>query len=129
MELQQVFDRFPKYYMKILLVDFNAKVGREYIFKPTTGNESLYQNGNDNGVRIVKFATSKESIVNTTFPHLNIHKYISTSPNWKTHNQNDHVLMIDRRWHSSIADVRSFRGAKCDTDHYLEVAKLGKDQQ
>jgi hypothetical protein len=30
-----VFDQFPKYHMKILLGDFNAKVGREDIFKPT----------------------------------------------------------------------------------------------
>ena len=44
--------------MKILLGDFNAKVGRENIFKPTIGNESLPQNSNDNGVRIVNFATS-----------------------------------------------------------------------
>ena len=32
--------------------------------------------------------------------------------------------MIDRRWHSSILDVPSFRGAECDTDHYLVVAKF-----
>jgi hypothetical protein len=29
-ELEQVFDHFPKYHMKILLGDFNEKVGREY---------------------------------------------------------------------------------------------------
>jgi hypothetical protein len=28
-ELEHVFDKFPKYYMKILLGDFNAKVGRQ----------------------------------------------------------------------------------------------------
>ena len=33
-ELEQAFDHFPKYDMKILLGDFNAKVGRENIFKP-----------------------------------------------------------------------------------------------
>ena len=33
-ELEQVFDHFPnKYDKKILLGDFNAKVGRENIFK------------------------------------------------------------------------------------------------
>jgi len=50
-------DRFPKCHMKILLGDFNAKVGRENIFKPTIGNESLHQDKNDNGVRLVNFAT------------------------------------------------------------------------
>ena len=56
-ELEQVFDDFPKYRMKILLVDFNAKVGRENIFKPTIENESLHQDNNDNGVRIVNLTT------------------------------------------------------------------------
>jgi hypothetical protein len=32
--------------------------------------------------------------------------------------------LIDRRWHSSIQDVKSFRVADCDTDHYLVVAKV-----
>jgi hypothetical protein len=37
-----MFDKFPKYNMKILLGDFSAKVGKEDIFKPTVGNESLH---------------------------------------------------------------------------------------
>ena len=91
--------------MKFLLGDFNAKVGRENIFKPTTGNESLHQDSNDNGVRIVNFATSKNLVVkNTMFLHRNIHKYTWTSPEGKTHNQIYHIL-IDGRWHSSILDV------------------------
>ena len=74
-ELEQVFDHFPRYHTKILLGDFNAKVGRENIFKPTIGNESLHQDSNDNGVRMVNFATSKNLVVkNTMFPHRNIHK-------------------------------------------------------
>jgi len=57
------------------------------------------------------------------FPHRNIHKYTWTSPDDKTHNQIDHVL-IGMRWHSSVLDVRSFRGADCDTDHCLMIAKV-----
>jgi len=56
--------------MKIVLEDFNAKLGGENIFKPTIGNESLNQNSNDNLVRIVNFATSKHLVVKSTiFPH------------------------------------------------------------
>ena len=58
-ELEQVFDHFPKYDMKIQLGDFNAKVGRENIFKPTIGNESLHQDSNDNGFRIVNLQCQK----------------------------------------------------------------------
>jgi hypothetical protein len=36
-EQARVFDQFPRYDMKILLGDFNAKVCREDIFKPTIG--------------------------------------------------------------------------------------------
>jgi hydroxypyruvate isomerase len=52
-ELERIFDKFPKYRMKILLEDFNAKVGREDIFKPTIENESLHEISNDNGVTVV----------------------------------------------------------------------------
>jgi hypothetical protein len=88
--------------MKILVGDFNAKVGREDIFKPIIGNESLHEANNDNGVRVINLATSKNLIVkSTTFPHLDIHKHTWTSPDGVTHNQIDHVL-IDKRRHSNI---------------------------
>ena len=92
--------------MKILLGDFNAKLGREDIFKPAIGNESLQEISNDNGVGVVHFATSKNLTVKSTmFPHPNIHKFTWTSPNGKIHNQIDHIL-IDRRRYSSIQGSR-----------------------
>jgi hypothetical protein len=52
--------------MKISLGDLNGKVGRENIFKQTHGNERLPEISNDNGVRVVNFATSKNSVVEST---------------------------------------------------------------
>jgi hypothetical protein len=120
-ELEQVFDQFPRYHMKIL-VDFNARVGREDIFESLIGNESLYESSNDNGSRVVNFTTSKNLIVkSTTFPHSDIHKHTWTSPDFV------HIIRsrLDRqKRHSNILDVRSLRGADFDTDYYLVVAKL-----
>jgi hypothetical protein len=74
-EVENIFNKFPKYHMKMLLGDFNAKVGRED-FKPTLGNESLHEINNDNGVRAADFVTSKYLTVKSTMlPHRNIHKF------------------------------------------------------
>jgi endonuclease/exonuclease/phosphatase family metal-dependent hydrolase len=122
-ELERVFDNFPKYHTKIRLGDFNAKVGRESIFKPTIGNESLHEISKD-GVRLVNAATSKHlRVKRTIFPHRNIHKYTWTSPDGKTHNQIDKIL-VERRKHQNVLDARSFRASDCDSDHYLVVAKV-----
>ena len=51
------------------------------------------------------------------FPQRNIHQYTWGSPQTKTRNQVDHIL-IGRRRHSSIVDERFY------TDHYLVAAKV-----
>jgi len=86
------------------------KWGRGNIFKPAIGNSEICYKKN-------LFVKSN------MFPHRYIHKYTWTSPVGQTHNQFDHIL-VDWRWHSSILDVRSFRGAGCDTDHCLLVASV-----
>jgi hypothetical protein len=78
--------------MKILFGDFNAILGEGNILNPTIGNERLHEISNDNGVRAVNFATSKNLMVKPSMlPHLNIHKYTWTSLGGKTHNQIDHI--------------------------------------
>jgi hypothetical protein len=51
-EIKRAFYKFHKYHMEILLGDFNAKLDREDIFKPTTGNECLREISNDDGIRV-----------------------------------------------------------------------------
>ena len=55
--------------MTILVGEFNAKLGREDIFKSTTLNESVHQDSNENGIRVVNFATSKNLVVKSTIFH------------------------------------------------------------
>jgi hypothetical protein len=74
----------------------------------------LHKISNDNGVRLVNLATSKNLTVKSTmFPHRNIYKYTWMSPDGKPHNQIEHIL-VDRRRHSNVLDVRSFRVADCN---------------
>jgi hypothetical protein len=69
-ELERVFDKLPKYHIKMLLGDFSAKVGIVDFFELTIGNESLHEISNHNGVGIVNFDTSKHlSDKGTMFPH------------------------------------------------------------
>jgi hypothetical protein len=104
-KLGQVFEHYPQCHMKILLGDFNAKVGRENFFKPTIGNKILHQDSKENGVRIINIATSENLVVKSTMcPHRNLLKYSWPSPDGKTHDQIDHIP-INRRWHSSIFHV------------------------
>jgi hypothetical protein len=82
---------------------FQCKLGREDIFKPPIGNESLRKISNDNRIIIVDFGTSENVIVKSTvFQNCSFHKYTWTSDG-KTHKQIDHIL-IDKRWHSSVVD-------------------------
>jgi hypothetical protein len=74
-ELEEVFDQFPRYHMKILVEDFNANAGREDIFKPIIGNKSLHEASNDNEVRTVNFATSKNLL---RAQHFHIVTFINT---------------------------------------------------
>jgi len=51
------------------------KAGREDIFKPKTGNESLHELSNHNWVKTVTVMSKK--IKSQIFLHHNIHKYSS----------------------------------------------------
>ena len=69
-------------------------MGKKDIFKPTIGNESLHQDSNDSGVKIVNFAISKNIVSKSMmFLHQYIHKYTWTCPDGKTNNEIDHILI------------------------------------
>lgn len=123
-ELDRAYSQCPSHDLKIVLGDFNAKLGREPIYSRCIGFHSLHGNTNDNGTRLVDFATEKNLVVGSTrFARRDIHKATWVSPDGVTSNQIDHVL-TDNRHKSSLLKVRTLRGANIDSDHFLVGAVI-----
>ncbi|KAI8121895.1 Craniofacial development protein 2 [Lucilia cuprina] len=121
--LDDLYDRCPKHDVKIVLGDFNAKIGKENVFGPIVGKFSLHDETSENGMRLIDFAAARNMVISSTrFKHLDIHK--ATCAHRKNRrNQIDHVI-IDGRHSSSVLDVRTLRTANIDSDHYLVAAKV-----
>jgi len=59
----------------------NAQVGKENTYKTTIGKHSLPDRSNNNGIKLINFALSKNMVVNSTrFLRKNIHKETWLSP-------------------------------------------------
>jgi endonuclease/exonuclease/phosphatase family metal-dependent hydrolase len=107
-----------------LLGDFNAKVGSEDQESAVVGKYGLHKESNDNELRLIGLANALNMVIGSTaFPHKNIHLTTRRSLDGKTTNQIDHVL-IDARHNSNMMDVRSYKGANIDTDHYLVITRI-----
>ncbi|KAL9975236.1 hypothetical protein ACROYT_G012370 [Oculina patagonica] len=77
---------------------------------------------NDNGERLCDFGSANRLVITgTIFPHKEIHKLTWRSPDGRTVNQIDHVLVnvVNGRMRTSILDTRVMRGADVYSDHYL----------
>lgn len=123
-QLEEYFGRLPKYDVKVLLGDCNAKIGREEIHEPIIGRHSLHRSTNQNGEKLIEFAMEQRlKIMGTCYEHKDIHKATWKSPNGITLNQIDHFL-IENQYALDISDVRVYRGADIDSDHYLLVVKF-----
>ena len=123
-DLQSIIDRTPKGDVVVVIGDFNAKVGKHTGGKgDTIGGHGLGEQ-NEAGERLVEFCDGNSlRIMNTWFEQPKRRLYTWTTPDGKHKNQIDYIL-INKRWKSTIRDVRTKPGADCGTDHELLVATL-----
>jgi endonuclease/exonuclease/phosphatase family metal-dependent hydrolase len=122
-DLERLYMKAPKHDIKVLMGDFNAKVGKETGLTPNIGKYNLHEETNNNGWRMIDFAITKNMAISSTlFQHNSIHKETWRSPDGTTSNQTDHV-MIDSQHATDILDVKPCRGADCDSDHYIVKIK------
>ncbi|XP_067625202.1 craniofacial development protein 2-like [Eurosta solidaginis] len=123
-QLERTYELCPRYDIKVVLGDFNARVGKEGVFGPTVGKFSLHNETFPNGLRLIDFADVRNMVISSTrFMHKKIHQATWLSPDPNTRNQIDHVV-IDGGHVSSVLDVRTIRGPNIDSDHYLVAAKI-----
>lgn len=72
-KLSRIYDHSPGNMIKIVVGVCNAKIGT---FILTIGTHSAHEVSNNNGQRLISFATSKKMTISSTiFLHKNIHKY------------------------------------------------------
>jgi hypothetical protein len=82
----------------------SAKVRKEQIYRPIIGKHNLHKMSNDNGMRLINFASSRNMVVSSTmFEHKDIYKRTWKSPEGNVFNQTDHILI----------DVRLFKSEGC----------------
>ena len=116
---QFVCDVLPKHEAIITLGDFNAKLGKEQLYKDITGRYSLHEVTNNSGLRLVQYATIWAHGVQVKI----YTKELGTIPDTIDTNQIDHIP-VSERWATDIENVRTYRGANSDFDHFLVGARL-----
>ena len=90
--------------------DINAKVGLDNSNCEAAMGKHGSGSINDNGERLVDFC-------------LDIHKLTWKSPDGRTINQIDHII-INKKWRRPLLDVKVYRGADVSSDHYMLLAKI-----
>ena len=125
--LSLTMKKVPKQDILILVGDFNAKIGVDAYsnWSGTIGKFGLGST-NDRGLRLLEFAKYNGLVVSNTFqPHKLSRKATWHSPDGKTHNMIDYI-MINRRHMSSLnlAKTRTYPGADIGSDHDLVLTTL-----
>jgi len=86
-DLDNILDTTTNSCIKILIGGFNAKIGKEDMYIPTIGPNSLHDVSNDNGTRLINLCLAKGII------RKDIHKQTWIAPNGITKNQFIHVMI------------------------------------
>lgn len=81
-ELEKLSDKLPSHNIKLVIGNTNAKIGKERAYWTTTEKESLHEETNENGMKLISFTIFKNmNICSTNFLHKVIYKQTQISPN------------------------------------------------
>jgi len=123
-QLEHTIEELPKKDVKIVIGDWNAKVGMDNVGWEQVMGRYGYGERNDRGERLLEFASKNELLItNTRFQQKDSRKWTWMAPDGKHTNMIDLVL-VDRRWKTAVRVCRTFQGADISSDHSLVMCKL-----
>lgn len=123
-QLEHTIEDLPKKDVKIVMGDWNAKVGTENVGWEQVMGRHGYGERNERGERLLEFASTNDLwITNTRFQQKDSRKWTWMAPDGKHTNMIDLVL-VDRRWKTAVQVCRTFQGADISSDHSLVMCKL-----
>jgi len=108
----------------ILTGDWNAKIGCDNTDWKSVMGKYGYGDRNERGERLLEFATAHNLyICNTRFQHKPNRKWTWASPDGIHKNMID-LILIQRRWKTSVINCRTFQSADISSDHSLVLCNI-----
>ena len=121
--LQDKLNAIPKKHKKMILGDFNAKIGTEAYknWEEVCGKFSI-GDINESGEKLLQFcALNKLCVTNTLYKHKHQRLVTWRSPDNRTQNQIDFII-IQQSCKSIVKNCRVYNSADIDSDHSLLIS-------
>ena len=118
-QLEHIIEELPKKDVKIIIGDWNVKVGTDNVGWEQVMGAHGYGERNDRGERLLEFVAKNELfITNTRFQQKDSRKWTWMAPDGNHTNMIDLVL-VNRRWKTAVRVCRTYEGADISSDHSL----------
>jgi hypothetical protein len=123
-DLKSTIQNVPKQDVLIIGGDWNASIGKDNNGWEAVMGKYGFGNLTERGEMLLEFALEQDLMIcNTKFQQKDCRKWTWRSFDGKTNNMID-MILISKRWSSSVQQCRSFQGADIDSDHSLVIANI-----
>jgi len=123
-DIEEIIAKTDKKDVIILTGDWNAKIGTDNADWKSVMGRYGYGDRNERGERLLEFAMAHDLyICNTRFQHKPNRKWTWASPDGIHKNMID-LILIQRRWKTSVINCRTFQSADISSDHSLVLCNI-----
>ena len=123
-DIEEALTKTDKKDIIILTGDWNAKIGNDNTDWKSVMGKYGYGDRNERGERLLEFATVHNLyICNTRFQQKPNRKWTWASPDGIHKNMID-LILIQRRWKTSVINCRTFQSADISSDHSLVLCNI-----